>query len=50
MAVLYAGMTVEETDSRAFDREESLSHPYTRALWRAMPEHGFEAVSEHSPM
>lgn len=49
VAVLYAGMTVEETDSRAFDREETLSHPYTRALWRAMPEHGFEAVSGTQP-
>ena len=49
VAVLYAGMTVEETDSKAFEKEETLVHPYTRALWRAMPEHGFEAVPGTQP-
>ena len=49
VAVLYAGMTVEEVDSGAFQREETLSHPYTRALWRAMPEHGFESVPGVQP-
>ena len=49
VAVLYAGMTVEETDSGAFEKEETLAHPYTRALWRAMPEHGFEAVPGTQP-
>lgn len=41
IVVLYEGTTVEETTPDAFSREETLKHPYTRALWRSMPEHGF---------
>lgn len=49
VVVLYAGTAVEETDSRAFDREDTLYHPYTRALYRAMPEHGFRSEPGSQP-
>ena len=35
------GTAVEEADTVDFNREAALRHPYTRALFRAMPEHGF---------
>lgn len=49
VVVLYAGTAVEETDSGAFLREETLYHPYTRALYRAMPEHGFRSSPGTQP-
>jgi peptide/nickel transport system ATP-binding protein len=39
IVVFYAGTAVEEAACVDFDQE--LRHPYTRALFRAMPEHGF---------
>ncbi len=49
IAVFYAGTTLEEAAASDFDRENLLRHPYTRALWRAMPEHGFAVVSGSQP-
>ena len=40
IVVFYAGTAVEEADTVDFNREAALRHPYTRALFRAMPEHG----------
>lgn len=47
--VLYAGTALEEARASDFDHEETLRHPYTRALWRAMPEHGFHAIGGTQP-
>lgn len=44
IAVFHEGSVVEETSSDAFEQEETLVHPYSRALWRAMPEHGFAVL------
>lgn len=41
IVVFLEGRTVEEATAEDFEREETLRHPYTRALWRAMPQHGF---------
>lgn len=41
IVVFYAGTAVEEARAEDFGAEERLRHPYTRALYRAMPEHGF---------
>ena len=38
---VYAGTAVEEAATVDFNQEAALRHPYTRALFRAMPEHGF---------
>ena len=49
IVVFYAGTNVEEAAVSDFEREEGLRHPYTRALFRAMPAHGFEAEPGAQP-
>ena len=49
VAVFYAGETVEEAPAEDFDRLEDLRHPYTRALWRALPQHGFHPIPGTQP-
>ena len=46
IAVFQDGTVVEETSVAAFASPEGLRHPFTRALWRALPEHGFAAPVE----
>ena len=43
IVVFYAGSTIEEAPAKAFLKEETLGHPYTKALFRAMPQNGFES-------
>lgn len=45
VAVFYEGQIVEETATASFARPDTLEHPFTRALWHALPEHDFCAVS-----
>ncbi len=49
VVVFYAGTTVEDADVRDFDREETLRHPYSRALWRALPQNGFQFIEGTQP-
>ena len=42
IAVFKDGMVVEETAVANFASPELLRHPFSRALWHALPEHGFE--------
>ena len=49
IAVFYAGTTVEEAKVEDFASEESLRHPYTKALWRAMPQNGFQSIPGVQP-
>ena len=45
IAVFYAGTTLETAPASDFrDGENLLRHPYSKALWRALPQNGF-----HSP-
>ena len=44
-----AGCTVEEAKACDFEKEETLRHPYTKALWRAMPMHGFQTIEGTQP-
>lgn len=44
VSVFYAGVTVEDALAADFASPDTLRHPYSRALWRAMPEHGFSAI------
>ena len=46
--VLYAGETVEEAD-RADFAAGALRHPYTRALWAALPQNGFTPIPGTQP-
>ncbi len=50
IVVFYAGTNVEEAAVSDFEREEGLRHPYTRALFRAMPAHDLRLSPAHSPM
>ena len=43
VAVFHEGRTVEEVPARCFQTGQGLAHPYSQALWRAMPRNGFEA-------
>lgn len=51
IAVMYAGTTVEVAPAAAFSGDgERLLHPYSRALWHALPENGFTPVPGAQPM
>lgn len=49
VSVFYAGTTIEEAAAADFEDVETLRHPYTRALWRAMPQHGFVPTAGTQP-
>lgn len=50
VAVLYAGTTVETAPASDFrGRGEALRHPYTRALWQALPQNGFTPIPGVQP-
>jgi peptide/nickel transport system ATP-binding protein len=49
IAVFYAGTTVETANAPDFSDESLLRHPYSRALWRAMPQHWFEPATGMQP-
>ena len=42
VAVFKDGTVVEETSVAAFGSPDTLRHPFSRALWHALPEHGFQ--------
>lgn len=49
VVVFYAGTTIEEARVSDFADETLLRHPYTKALWRAMPKNGFQAIAGRQP-
>ncbi|WMJ89165.1 ABC transporter ATP-binding protein [Anaerocolumna sp. MB42-C2] len=50
IAVFYAGTTVEIADAEDFrSGADALRHPYTKALWRAMPQNGFQPIEGTQP-
>ncbi|MDR2752181.1 MAG: ABC transporter ATP-binding protein [Clostridiales bacterium] len=49
IAVFYAGTTVETANAQDFAQESHLRHPYSKALWRAMPQNGFEPAPGTQP-
>ena len=48
VAVFYAGMTLEVAKASDFVRGE-LRHPYSRALWQALPQNGFVPIPGVQP-
>ncbi len=46
IAVFQNGTVVEETAVASFASPDLLAHPFSRALWHALPEHGFTTISE----
>ena len=50
VAVFYAGTTVETAPSADFRTgPEALRHPYSQALWRALPQNGFAPIDGFQP-
>ena len=50
IAVFYAGTTVETAPAEDFRRgPEALRPPYSRALWRALPQHDFAPIAGFQP-
>jgi peptide/nickel transport system ATP-binding protein len=50
IAVFYAGTTVETASVEDFRRGvDALRHPYTKALWQAIPQNGFMATKGTQP-
>lgn len=50
VAVFYAGTTVETAPAADFKAgPEALRHPYTRALWQALPQNGFTPIPGFQP-
>jgi peptide/nickel transport system ATP-binding protein len=51
VAVFYAGTTVEVAATKDFNDPEgsNLRHPYTRALWQALPQNKFTALPGTQP-
>lgn len=50
IAVFYAGTTVETASAKDFKSGiEALRHPYSKALWRAIPQNGFQPTEGCQP-
>lgn len=50
VAVFYAGTTVEVAETEDFRRgPEHLRHPYSKALWNALPQNGFKPIDGFQP-
>jgi len=50
IAVFYAGTTVETATAEEFRiGPEALRHPYSKALWRALPQHDFVPIPGFQP-
>nr|WP_235282984.1 ABC transporter ATP-binding protein [Methanosarcina sp. 1.H.T.1A.1] len=51
IAIFYAGTVLEVANVEDFKNNgENLRHPYTRALWNALPQNNFLAIKGHQPM
>lgn len=50
VAVFYAGTTVETAPASDFrDGPRALRHPYSKALWKALPQNGFQPIPGFQP-
>lgn len=50
VAVFYAGTTVEIAPATDFKQgPDALRHPYSKALWRALPQNGFHPIEGFQP-
>ncbi|WP_077325493.1 ABC transporter ATP-binding protein [Virgibacillus siamensis] len=51
IAVFYAGQTVEIANAKDFSGQgENLRHPYTKALWNALPQNDFIPLKGNQPL
>ena len=45
IVVFYDGITIEDLSTDDFSSIDNLNHPYTKALFHAMPQNGFQSFS-----
>ena len=50
IAVFYAGTTLEVADINDFTDEDKLRHPYSKALYRSLPQNSFEPIKGSQPL
>lgn len=50
VAVVYAGTTVEIAPAKSFTATDGLMHPYSQALWDALPKNGFCFLDGNQPL
>lgn len=50
VAVIYAGSTLELTPASHFTSGPGLRHPYTQALWNALPQQQFQYLGGNQPL
>ncbi len=51
IAVFYAGTTLEIANATDFNGNgENLRHPYSKALWQALPQNGFKPIKGFQPL
>lgn len=51
IAVFYAGTTLEIANATDFNGNgEDLRHPYSKALWQALPQNGFKPIKGFQPL
>ena len=51
IGIFYSGYVIEIAENKDFSGDgENLLHPYTKALYKALPANGFNLVSGHQPL
>lgn len=51
IAIFYAGTTLEIANVKDFENGgENLRHPYTKALYEALPQNGFKSIKGNQPL
>ncbi len=51
IGIFYSGYLIEIAENKDFSGDgENLLHPYTKALYKALPKNGFELIKGHQPL
>ena len=51
IGIFYSGYVIEIAENKDFSGDgENLLHPYTKALYKALPANGFELIKGHQPL
>jgi peptide/nickel transport system ATP-binding protein len=51
IGIFYSGFVIEIAENKDFSGDgENLLHPYTKALYKALPANGFELIKGHQPL
>ena len=51
IGIFYSGYVIEIAENKDFSGDgENLLHPYTKALYKALPKKGFELIKGHQPL